>query len=80
MVIGSAPGDLHDIGKNIFSSMMEAAGFEVFDLGVDVAPEKFVEKVREVKPNIVGISGITHIIPGYNGRRDQSFEGSRTKR
>ena len=58
MVIGSAPGDLHDIGKNIFSSMMEAAGFEVFDLGVDVAPEKFVEKVQEVKPNIVGISGL----------------------
>ncbi len=58
MVIGSAPGDLHDIGKNIFSSMMEAAGFEVHDLGVDVAPEKFVEKVREVKPNIVGISGL----------------------
>ena len=58
MVIGTAPGDLHDIGKNIFGSMMEAAGFEVYDLGVDVAPEKFVEKVKEVKPNIVGISGL----------------------
>lgn len=58
LVIGSAPGDLHDIGKNIFISMMEAAGFEVFDLGVDVAPEKFVEKVKEVKPDIVGISGL----------------------
>lgn len=58
LVIGSAPGDLHDIGKNIFISMMEAAGFEVFDLGVDVAPEKFVEKVKEVNPDIVGISGL----------------------
>lgn len=58
LVIGSAPGDLHDIGKNIFISMMEAAGFKVFDLGVDVAPEKFVEKVKEVKPHIVGISGL----------------------
>lgn len=58
LVVGSAPGDLHDIGKNIFISMMEAAGFEVFDLGIDVAPEKFVEKVREVKPDIVGISGL----------------------
>ena len=58
MVIGSAPGDLHDIGKNIFKSMMEAAGFIVHDLGVDVAPEKFVEKVAEIKPNIVGISGL----------------------
>ncbi len=58
LVIGSAPGDLHDIGKNIFSSMMEAAGFDVYDLGVDVAPEKYVEKVKEIKPDIVGISGL----------------------
>ncbi len=58
MVLGSAPGDLHDIGKNIFKSMAEAGGFEVYDLGVDVQPEVFVEKVKEVKPNIVGISGL----------------------
>ncbi|QOX63732.1 cobalamin-binding protein [Anoxybacterium hadale] len=58
LVIGSAPGDLHDIGKNIFIAMMEAAGFEVHDLGIDVAPEKFVEKVKEVQPDIVGISGL----------------------
>ena len=58
MVIGTATGDLHDIGKNIFRSMMEAAGFAVHDLGVDVKPEVFVEKVKEVKPNIVGISGL----------------------
>jgi methylmalonyl-CoA mutase cobalamin-binding domain/chain len=58
LVIGSAPGDLHDIGKNIFISMMEAAGFDVYDLGVDVAPEKFVKKVKEVNPDIVGISGL----------------------
>ena len=58
LVIGSAPGDLHDIGKNIFISMMEAAGFEIYDLGVDVAPQKFADKVKEVKPEIVGISGL----------------------
>ena len=58
IVLGSAPGDLHDIGKNIFMKMAEAAGFEVFDLGVDVAPEKFVEKVKEVNADIVGISGL----------------------
>lgn len=58
MVLGSAPGDLHDIGKNIFKSMAEAGGFEVHDLGVDVKPEVFVKKVKEVKPNIVGISGL----------------------
>lgn len=58
MVIGTVQGDLHDIGKNIFSSMMRAAGFQVYDLGVDVPPEKFVEKIREVKPDIVGMSGL----------------------
>lgn len=58
MVIGTVQGDLHDIGKNIFGSMAQAAGFEVFDLGIDVAPGAFVEKVKEVKPNIVGMSGV----------------------
>lgn len=58
MVIGSSPGDLHDIGKNIFKSMAEAGGFDVYDLGVDVKPEIFVEKVKEVKPDVVGISGL----------------------
>lgn len=58
MVIGSAPGDLHDIGKNIFKSMAEAAGFKIYDLGVDVPVEVFASKVKEVKPDIVGISGL----------------------
>lgn len=57
-VVGTAQGDLHDIGKNIFISMMKAASFEVYDLGVDVSPEQFAAKVREVKPDIVGISGL----------------------
>lgn len=58
IVLGTVQGDLHDIGKNIFKSMAEAAGFEVFDLGIDVAPSDFVKKVKEVKPNIVGMSGV----------------------
>ena len=58
MVIGSAPGDLHDIGKNIFKSMAAAAGFEIYDLGVNVAPEAFAAKAKEVKADIVGISGL----------------------
>lgn len=58
IVIGTVQGDLHDIGKNIFKSMAEAAGFEVYDLGIDVSPGKFVEKVKEVKPDIVGLSGV----------------------
>ncbi|EHL09099.1 B12 binding domain protein [Desulfitobacterium hafniense DP7] len=58
IVIGTVQGDLHDIGKNIFVSMAEAAGFEVYDLGIDVAPAAFVQKVKEVKPQIIGMSGV----------------------
>jgi len=58
IVIGTVQGDLHDIGKNIFISMAEAAGFEVYDLGIDVAPAAFVHKVKDVKPEIVGMSGV----------------------
>lgn len=59
MVIGSVAGDLHDIGKNLVAMMIESAGFEVIDLGVDVAHEKFVETVRE-NPDvkIVGLSAL----------------------
>lgn len=58
ILLGTVAGDLHDIGKNIFKSMAEAAGFEVFDFGVDVPPENFVVKAKEVKPAIVGMSGV----------------------
>jgi len=58
VVIGTARGDLHDIGKNVVVTLLNAAGFEVIDLGVDVPPEKFVEAVKKNKPNIVGISAL----------------------
>lgn len=58
MVIATVEGDLHDIGKNIFKSMAEAAGFEVYDLGIDASAQAFVEKVKEIKPQIVGLSGV----------------------
>lgn len=58
MVIGTVQGDLHDIGKNIFISMMKSVGFKIYDLGVDVSPEAFVEKIKEVNPDIVGMSGL----------------------
>ncbi len=58
VVIGTAKGDIHDIGKNIVVSLLKCAGFEVHDLGTDVPPAKFVEKVRQVKPDIVGLSGL----------------------
>ena len=58
MVLGTVAGDLHDIGKNIFKSMSEAAGFEVIDLGIDQPAAVFVAKVKELKPAVVGMSGV----------------------
>jgi methanogenic corrinoid protein MtbC1 len=58
ILLGTVAGDLHDIGKNIFRSMSEAAGFDVYDLGIDVPAKTFVEKVNEMKPDIVGLSGV----------------------
>ncbi|WP_026393684.1 cobalamin B12-binding domain-containing protein [Acetobacterium malicum] len=58
ILLGTVHGDLHDIGKNIFKSMSEAAGFEVVDIGIDVAVEEFVAKATELKPQIIGMSGV----------------------
>jgi 5-methyltetrahydrofolate--homocysteine methyltransferase len=58
VLIGTVKGDLHDIGKNLVSMMMEGAGFAITDLGVDVAPDKFVQKVQEVEPDIVAMSAL----------------------
>lgn len=58
MVIGTVKGDLHDIGKNLVAMMMEGAGFEVIDLGIDVPAEKFIQAVKEHKPQIVGMSAL----------------------
>jgi len=58
IAIGTIKGDLHDIGKNLVKMMLEGAGFEVIDLGTDVSVDKFVEAVKEHKPNIVGMSAL----------------------
>ncbi|SHJ80849.1 Methanogenic corrinoid protein MtbC1 [Geosporobacter subterraneus DSM 17957] len=58
IVLGTVEGDLHDIGKNIFKSMSEAAGFEVYDLGIDVSANTFIEKVKELQPQVIGMSGV----------------------
>ncbi len=58
VIIGTVQGDLHDIGKNLVSMMMEGAGFEVIDLGVDVKPEELIEAVKEHKPDIVAMSAL----------------------
>jgi len=81
IVMGTVKGDVHDIGKNLVNIMFEGAGFYVIDLGVQVAPEKFVEAVREHKPDIVGFSAfLTTTMPMFkaninalqkSGLRDQ---------
>jgi 5-methyltetrahydrofolate--homocysteine methyltransferase len=58
VVIGTVKGDLHDIGKNIVASMLEGGGFEVVDLGADVAPEKFVEAIRRSDADLVCLSAL----------------------
>ena len=58
VVIGTVQGDVHDIGKNIIVALLEAEGFDVVDLGVDVPPEGFVEAIREHEPDIVGMSSL----------------------
>jgi len=58
VVIGTVKGDIHEIGKNLVGMMLMANGFEVYDLGVNVTPEQFVEKVREVDANVVGMSAL----------------------
>lgn len=56
VVMGTVKGDVHDIGKNLCNIMMEGAGFEVIDLGVNVAPEKFIKAVQDHQPDVLGFS------------------------
>lgn len=58
VILGSVKGDLHDIGKNLVGIMLEGAGFEVLDLGIDVPPEKFVEVAAEEKASVIGVSSL----------------------
>jgi 5-methyltetrahydrofolate--homocysteine methyltransferase len=57
VLIGTVKGDIHDIGKNIVGFMLDVNGFDVQDLGVDVAPQKFVEAIRQFHPQVIGLSG-----------------------
>ena len=81
IVMGTVKGDVHDIGKNLVNIMFEGAGFQVIDLGVQVAPEKFVDAIRQHEPDIVGFSAfLTTTMPMFkaninalvkSGLRDQ---------
>ena len=58
VVIGTVKGDMHDIGKNLVSMMLECSGYRVIDLGVNVPPERFIQAVVEHKPQVVGLSAL----------------------
>jgi 5-methyltetrahydrofolate--homocysteine methyltransferase len=58
MVIGTVKGDIHDIGKNLVGMMMEGAGFEVYDLGINVEADKYLAALEEHKPDILGMSAL----------------------
>ena len=65
-LMGTVKGDVHDIGKNLVNIMLEGAGFTVIDLGVQVAPEKFIKAIEEHRPNIVGMSAfLTTTMPMF---------------
>ncbi|MBN2034813.1 MAG: corrinoid protein [Deltaproteobacteria bacterium] len=58
VIMATVKGDLHDIGKNLVSMMLEGAGFKTIDLGVDLSVERLLDKVREIKPQVVGLSAL----------------------
>jgi 5-methyltetrahydrofolate--homocysteine methyltransferase len=65
-LMGTVKGDVHDIGKNLCNIMLEGAGFEVIDLGVNVPPERFVEQINEHEPDVVGFSAfLTTTMPMF---------------
>ena len=74
VVIGTVKGDLHDIGKNLVSSMLEGCGFEVINLGVDVSDEKFVDAAKEHKANIVCMSALLTTTMVYMKEVIKAFE------
>ena len=61
VIMGTVQGDLHDIGKNLVIAMLEGSGFEVIDLGVGITADKFVSTVREMKPDILGLSALLSV-------------------
>jgi methanogenic corrinoid protein MtbC1 len=79
VLVGTVEGDIHDIGKNIVTFMLDVNGFDVLDLGVDVPPQKFVEAIQSFGPQVVGLSGFLTLAydtmkPGQDhdrGRPDQ---------
>ena len=58
VMLGTVKGDLHDIGKKLVGMIMESGGLQIVDMGIDVSPEAFAEKVKEEKPDVLGLSAL----------------------
>jgi 5-methyltetrahydrofolate--homocysteine methyltransferase len=58
IIIGTVEGDVHDIGKSVIISLLQGRGYDIIDLGVDVPPQKFLEKAKELNPDLIGLSGL----------------------
>jgi 5-methyltetrahydrofolate--homocysteine methyltransferase len=76
VVIGTVKGDLHDIGKNLVASMLEGGGFEVIDLGADVAPERFIEAVTARHANLVALSALLTVTMGSMKTTIDAFQAA----
>jgi corrinoid protein of di/trimethylamine methyltransferase len=79
IVIGTVTGDIHDIGKNIVSAMLKGSGFEVVDLGVDVAAKDFLRKAREVEADIIALSALLTTSMPYQEEVVRYLEDSGTR-
>ena len=80
VVVGTVKGDLHDIGKNLVVMMLEGGGFDVVDLGIDVPAEKFIEAIRNHKPQIVGMSALLTTTMREMKTTLQAFEGANVRK
>lgn len=76
IVFGTVEGDIHDIGKDIVIFMLDVNGFDVHDIGVDASPQKFVDKIKEVNPDIVGLSGFLTVTFDAMKRTVEAIEAS----
>jgi methanogenic corrinoid protein MtbC1 len=76
VVLGTVEGDIHDIGKNIFRGMAEAAGFKVADIGIDQSPDAFVKAVKENNPKVVGFSGVLTLSIDSMKRTVEALKGA----
>ncbi len=74
VLIGTVAGDIHDIGKDIVTFMLDVSGYDVLDIGVDVPVETFVQKVKEFEPRVVGLSGFLTLAFDSMKRTVEAFE------